>query len=362
MGYLFEELIRRFSEISNETAGEHYTPREVIRLIVSLLLINDRDALTGSGSFAGLRPGLRHGGHALHRRMEMKALNDRDPRGAVRAGAEPESFAICKSDMLVTGHDPENIAFGNTLTQDAHRDKRFHYMLSNPPYGVDWKKYADPIKAEAESKGCKAASVPVAQDLGRAAALPAAHDLEDARRRAGLAHRHRHERLAPLHRWRRFRRERDPPLDAGERLGRGHHRPAHRPFLQHRHPDLCMAADQPESPARRGKVQLIDASGRAILAPMRKSWAPSAGRSLEDARDEIARIYSGFLTAMAVGRRLQDLRHHRLRLPRDPGRAAPEAGFQSRKRPSKRCAVLSPSEAAGERPTAILKALQERPA
>jgi len=64
-----------------------------------------------------------------------------------------ESFAICKSDMLVSGHDPEQIAFGNTLTNDAHKGKRFHYILSNPPYGVDWKKYQDPIKEEAETLG-----------------------------------------------------------------------------------------------------------------------------------------------------------------------------------------------------------------
>jgi len=64
-----------------------------------------------------------------------------------------ESFGICKSDMLVTGHDPENIVFGNTLTQDAHKDRRFHYMLSNPPYGVDWKKYQEPIREEAATLG-----------------------------------------------------------------------------------------------------------------------------------------------------------------------------------------------------------------
>ena len=64
-----------------------------------------------------------------------------------------ESFGICKSDMLVTGHDPEQIAFGNTLTNDAHKGKSFHYMLSNPPYGVDWKKYQDPIREEAQTLG-----------------------------------------------------------------------------------------------------------------------------------------------------------------------------------------------------------------
>lgn len=154
MGYLFEELIRRFSEISNETAGEHYTPREVIRLIVSLLLINDREALTGSGVIRQVYdPAAGTGGMLSIAEMEMKALNPRIRVELYGQELNPESFAICKSDMLVTGHDPENIAYGNTLTQDAHSRRRFHYMLSNPPYGVDWKKYADPIREEAETKG-----------------------------------------------------------------------------------------------------------------------------------------------------------------------------------------------------------------
>ena len=154
MGYLFEDLIRRFSEISNETAGEHYTPREVIRLIVSLLLINDRDALTGSGVIRQVYdPAAGTGGMLSLAEMEMKALNERIRVELFGQELNPESFAICKSDMLVTGHNPENIAYGNTLTQDAHKGKRFHYMLSNPPYGVDWKKYADPIKDEAAEMG-----------------------------------------------------------------------------------------------------------------------------------------------------------------------------------------------------------------
>ena len=154
MGYLFEELIRRFSEISNETAGEHYTPREVIRLIVSLLLINDHEALTGSGVIRQVYdPAAGTGGMLSIAEMEMKALNERVLVELFGQELNPESFAICKSDMLVTGHNPENIAFGNTLTQDAHKGRSFHYMLSNPPYGVDWKKYKDEIVAEAQELG-----------------------------------------------------------------------------------------------------------------------------------------------------------------------------------------------------------------
>jgi type I restriction enzyme M protein len=164
MGYLFEELIRRFSEISNETAGEHFTPREVIRLIVELLLANDHAALTGTGIIRTVYdPACGTGGMLALTEEEMKHLNpDQTIEGRQRVrirvelfGQEinGESFGICKSDMLVTGHDPEQIAFGNTLTNDAHKGKTFHYMLSNPPYGVDWKKYQEPIKAEAETQG-----------------------------------------------------------------------------------------------------------------------------------------------------------------------------------------------------------------
>jgi type I restriction enzyme M protein len=154
MGYLFEDLIRRFSEISNETAGEHFTPREVIRLIVDLLLINDANALAGSGIIRTVYdPACGTGGMLALMEEAMKEFNDKIRVELYGQELNPESFGVCKSDMLVTGHNPDQIAFGNTLTEDAHKDKKFHYMLSNPPYGVDWKKYQDPIKAEAKTKG-----------------------------------------------------------------------------------------------------------------------------------------------------------------------------------------------------------------
>jgi type I restriction enzyme M protein len=154
MGYLFEELIRRFSEMSNETAGEHFTPREVIRLIVELLIANDDTKLTGRGIIRQVYdPACGTGGMLA---LTEAALQEFNPSIRVELFGQElngESFGICKSDMLVTGHDPEQIAFGNTLTHDAHKDKKFHYMLSNPPYGVDWKKYQDAIKSEAEDSG-----------------------------------------------------------------------------------------------------------------------------------------------------------------------------------------------------------------
>lgn len=154
MGYLFEDLIRKFSEISNETAGEHFTPREVIRLIVDLLLINDADALAGSGIIRTVYdPACGTGGMLALMEEAMKGFNSKIRVELYGQELNPESFGVCKSDMLITGHNPEQIAFGNTLTEDAHKDKKFHYMLSNPPYGVDWKKYQDPIVEEHKTLG-----------------------------------------------------------------------------------------------------------------------------------------------------------------------------------------------------------------
>lgn len=154
MGYLFEDLIRRFSEASNETAGEHFTPREVIRLIVDLLLVNDAQALTGKGIIRQVYdPACGTGGMLALAEEGMRDLNPDVRVELFGQELNGESFGICKSDMLVTSHDPENIAFGNTLTHDAHKGRQFHYMLSNPPYGVDWKKYQEPIKEEAETEG-----------------------------------------------------------------------------------------------------------------------------------------------------------------------------------------------------------------
>jgi len=154
MGYLFDELISRFSQVSNETSGGYFTPREVIRLIVELLLANDHAALTGTGIIRTVYdPACGTGGMLALAEEEMKRINPRIRVELFGQEINGESLGICKSDMLATGHDPEQIAFGNTLTNDAHKGKTFHYILSNPPYGLNWKNYQEPIKAEAETAG-----------------------------------------------------------------------------------------------------------------------------------------------------------------------------------------------------------------
>lgn len=154
MGYIFEDLIRRFAEQSNETAGEHFTPREVIKLMVNVLFSEDRQTLTQKGIIKTLYdPACGTGGMLS---IADRHLLDFNPEAKLEVfGQEinPESYAICKSDMLIKGQNPSHIKFGNTFTVDGLEGETFDYMLSNPPFGVDWKKAEKMIKQEAEKCG-----------------------------------------------------------------------------------------------------------------------------------------------------------------------------------------------------------------
>ena len=154
MGTVFEELIRKFAELSNETAGEHFTPREVIRLMVNLLFIEDDQALTKPGVVRSLYDPTAGTGGMLSVAGEHLASLNPDAR-LVMYGQElnPESYAICKADMLIKGQDIANIIFGNTLSNDGLPGKLFDYSLSNPPFGVEWKKIEAIIRKEAEQMG-----------------------------------------------------------------------------------------------------------------------------------------------------------------------------------------------------------------
>ncbi|MDT3669913.1 MAG: class I SAM-dependent DNA methyltransferase [Aromatoleum sp.] len=154
MGLVFEELIRRFAEISNETAGEHFTPREVIRLMVSLLFVEDDEALTKSGTVRTIYDPTAGTGGMLS--VAGEHLADVNPGARMTMfGQElnPESYAICKADMLIKGQDVRNIVLGNTLSDDGLPGRQFDYMLSNPPFGVEWKKVEKEVRREAEEKG-----------------------------------------------------------------------------------------------------------------------------------------------------------------------------------------------------------------
>lgn len=297
MGYLFEGLIRRFSEISNETAGEHFTPREVIRLIVDLLIANDQDALSGSGIIRTVYdPACGTGGMLALTEEAITNLNSKVRVELYGQELNPESFAICKSDMLVTGHNPEQIAFGNTLTGDAHDGRTFHYMLSNPPYGVDWKKYQDPIKEEAADKGF------------------------DGRFGAGLPRISDGQLLFLQHMISKMRDDEQgsrigivmngsPLFTGGAGSGESEIR---RWMLENDWVEAIIALptdlfyntgiqtyvwmlNNRKPTERRGKVQLIDASSQRFWKSMRKSLGSKRREIPQHARNEIVRIYAGML-------------------------------------------------------------------
>ncbi|MCU6307752.1 type I restriction-modification system subunit M [Enterobacter quasiroggenkampii] len=149
MGLVFEELIRRFAESSNETAGEHFTPRDIVRLTTSLVFMEDDEALTKEGVIRTLYDPTAGTGGFLSAGMEY--VHELNPNAVMRAfGQElnPESYAICKADMLIKGQDVSRIKLGNTLSNDQLPADRFDYMLSNPPFGVDWKKIEADINNE----------------------------------------------------------------------------------------------------------------------------------------------------------------------------------------------------------------------
>jgi len=154
MGLVFEELIRKFAELSNETAGEHFTPREVIRLMVNLLFIEDSEALTKPGVVRTMYDPTAGTGGMLS--VAGEYLHEFNPKARLTLfGQElnPESHAICKADMLIRGQDISNIVLGNTLSDDGLLGKRFDYMLSNPPFGVEWKKIEKAVRDEHEKQG-----------------------------------------------------------------------------------------------------------------------------------------------------------------------------------------------------------------
>lgn len=297
MGYLFEELIRRFSEISNETAGEHFTPREVIQLIVDLLIANDDTKLTGRGIIRQVYdPACGTGGMLALTEASLKNFNSAIRVELFGQELNGESFGICKSDMLVTGHDPEQIAFGNTLSHDAHKDKKFHYMLSNPPYGVDWKKYQDPIKAEADTMGFDGRFGAGTPRISDGQLLFLQHMIskmrdDEAGSRIGIV------------------MNGSPLFTGGAGSGESEIR---RWMLENDLVEAVVALPTDlfyntgiqtyvwlltnRKPAnRQGKVQLIDASGERFWKSLRKSLGSKRREIPDEARADIVRIYAGFL-------------------------------------------------------------------
>ena len=151
MGYIFEELLRRFSEMSNETAGEHYTPREVILLMVSILFAEQTDELQGKGIIRSVYdPACGTGGMLIAAKEYIKTEINPDME-VIMYGQElnEQTYAIAKSDVMIMGENAENIRQGSSFKSDKFKGQKFSYMLSNPPFGVSWKKEEKFIKDEA---------------------------------------------------------------------------------------------------------------------------------------------------------------------------------------------------------------------
>ncbi|MFE1959243.1 N-6 DNA methylase [Streptomyces sp. NPDC059479] len=150
MGYVFEHLIRKFAEDSNETAGEHFTPREVIKLMVNLLIAPDADTVAGEGQVINiLDPACGTGGMLTAAEDHIKSINPKAEVYLFGQEVNAESWAICQSDMLMR-NQRGRIHYGNSFSDDGHPDQKFDYMLANPPFGVEWRKVKDDVEDEAE--------------------------------------------------------------------------------------------------------------------------------------------------------------------------------------------------------------------
>jgi type I restriction enzyme M protein len=154
MGLVFEELIRRFSESSNDTAGEHFTPRDVVRLATALVFATDHEVLTSDGVIRTIYDPCCGTGGFLASGIEQVLEWNKSAR-IVPYGQEhnKSSYAIARADMMIKGYDPKNIKFGNTMTSDHLAHDSFNYCLANPPFGVEWKKYQKEVVNEHKNKG-----------------------------------------------------------------------------------------------------------------------------------------------------------------------------------------------------------------
>lgn len=295
MGYIFEELIRRFNEASNEEAGDHFTPREVIRLMVNLLFMPDGDILTTKGIVKTLYdPACGTGGMLSVAEDYVRELNPDACLEVFGQDYNAQAYAICGSDMMIKGWDIEHIAFGDSFTDDRFPRHKFDYMLANPPFGVEWKPEADFITREHEEQGFG----------GRfGAGLPRIND-------GSL--------LFLMHMIKKMKE----PKEGGTRLGivfngsplftgaAGSGESEIRRWIIENDwleaivalPDqlfyntgiytyLWIVTNRKE-PGRRGKIQMVDAT--SFFKKMRKSLGNKRNEICDDQRDEITRLYGNF--------------------------------------------------------------------
>lgn len=154
MGLLFEDLIRRFNEAANETAGDHFTPREVIQLMVDILFAPDDEILTTKGKvFKLLDPACGTGGMLSEAQNHLRTMNADSQLWVFGQDFNPRSYAIAASDLLMKGNENSDIRYGDSLIHDQYPHEHYDYLLANPPFGVDWKRQQKAIQAEHEAQG-----------------------------------------------------------------------------------------------------------------------------------------------------------------------------------------------------------------
>ncbi|MFA7683732.1 MAG: class I SAM-dependent DNA methyltransferase [Syntrophales bacterium] len=301
MGYIFEELIRRFNEASNEEAGDHFTPREVIRLMVNLLFMPDGDILTTKGIIKTLYdPACGTGGMLSVAEDYVRELNPDARLEVFGQDYNAQAYAICGSDMMIKGQDIEHIAFGDSFTDDRFPDKKFDYMLANPPFGVEWKPEADFIKREHEEQGFGGrfgAGLPRIND-GSLLFLQHMISKMKSPREGGT-------RLAIVFN--------GSPLFTGA-AGSGESE-IRRWIIENDWLEAIVALPDQlfyntgiytylwivtnrKEPGRRGKIQLVD--GTTFFKKMRKSLGNKRNEVCDDHRDEITRLYGNLKNSVHV--------------------------------------------------------------
>lgn len=293
MGTIFEELIRRFNEALDENPGEHFTPREVVNLMVKLLLAVENEALKVPQKVIKVAdPACGTGGMLTIAKEEMLAINPKLNVYLYGQEVNPETFAVCKSDLYMKsadGRDAENIAFGSTLSRDAHVNETFDYQLANPPYGKEWKKDQQAVEAEAEkANGRFSAGTPRISD-GQMLFLQ--HMLSHMNEGGG--------RVAIV--------MNGSPLFTGD-AGSGESN-IRRWILENDWLEAIVALPEQlfyntgiatyiwilsnrKSKERKGKVQLIDAT--AFWKPMRKSLGDKRREMTAEDLEQVTKLYQGF--------------------------------------------------------------------
>ena len=295
MGDMFEELIRRFSEISNETAGEHFTPREVVRLCAELVLIGDEDVTSKPGTIRKVYDCACGTGGMLSVTEELvRERNERARLYLYGQELNPETWAICRSEMLLRGQDPSNIHPGSTLSADGLEGESFDLMLANPPFGVDWSKDHDAVIEERDAHGKDGrfgAGTPPKNDgalLFLQTMLAKRKPLEEGGSRIAIVF-----NGSPLfsggagsgpseiRRWILENDWLEAVVALPEQL-----------FYNTGIATYIWVLSHPKRPERRGKVQLIDA--RDLWEPMPKSLGDKRRRLSLDHIDEILAAYRAF--------------------------------------------------------------------